>query len=103
MKMDATTISTAIISGIGAMSFCGVLGGIILRDTFKTKKSCEKDVKNCQTRVCMKIDDLKADMQKQISIIDTKREGAREESTRFMNDMYAHMGKVEQYMKDHDH
>ena len=88
------------LSIIGVFSFGGIIGGIILRDTFKTKKGCKEEQDACRSRICIKIDEIKTNIQKQISIIDDKREVARKENSDFMQAMYKHMGKVEQFMKD---
>ena len=98
--MDVSTIAAVTVAATGVVTFGGIVGGVILRDTFKTKKSCSVDKDACQTRVCKKIEEIKTDIQKQISIIDQKRESARKDNSEFQRAVYTHMGRIEQYIKD---
>jgi len=102
--MEPATMASMTLAGLGVASFGGVIGVSLLKTKFVTKVKCKEEQDKCQYHLCLKIDDLKINIQTQISAIDKKREKAREENLIFVEKISTHMGAtnaiIKKYMTD---
>lgn len=82
---------------------CGFGGGfiyILLLPKFVTheylKKYCQEHQGACESLMCTKIDQIKAE----ITVMDEKRENARKEQSEQLEKIHTFIGRVDQFMQE---
>ena len=68
------------------------------KPVYQHATNCMDVQRNCQAMICAKIEQVK----KAQVLAEQKRDAARVESERKLHEILAHVGRVEQYMQDHN-
>ena len=81
----------------GAIIVLGAIMGFLGKVIFKTNAGCEKSQEKCQGALCDKLDKIS----NKLATMETNRDRARNELSITLTAIATHIGRSEQYMKDH--